>query len=526
MRALLCNSFILLTFVPAGAQVIVSLGSGAATKGGSVALNISLAAAAGGQPADFQWTMSYASADVASVSVSAGSDLNAASKSLSCSHMATSTTCVAYGINENSIVNGVSATVIVNIAPAAPDANVPVSIGRVFVSNGAGGEMSGTASGGTISVSQPSPSLSGVSCVSGAVSSPGSVSCTVTLSGPAASGGAGVTLSSSDAQVLVPASVSVPAASASAGFTATVAAVSASQTAILTATAGTTSKTFSLAILPVQGVPAVVVIDANVSRDQSSGAVLVSPEFSTTSRNELVLAFIGAGKAPGIAVRSVSADGLTLALVGRTNVQSGTVEIWRAFSPAVLKDVTVTASLSANVHSSMTVMSFSGVDSSGTSGSGAIGALGSGQNPAGAPMATLNTTRMGSLVIGAGDDIGRAVARTPGAGQTIVHQYLANSVGDTFWVQMIDKPTAVSGSPAAISDTTPPGDPYNLEICEILPALAPALVGQAAHSQAVPTTVQSGPASLPASTSGARLTLADAATGIGETHAVQGAWRL
>ena len=44
----------------------------------------------------------------------------------------------------------------------------------------------------------------------------------------------------------------------------------------------------------------------------------------------------------------------------------------------MLSGVTVTATLSQKVDSSITVMSFSGVNTSGTNGSGAIGALGSG----------------------------------------------------------------------------------------------------------------------------------------------------
>ncbi len=75
-------------------------------------------------------------------------------------------------------------------------------------------------------------------------------------------------------------------------------------------------------------------------------------------------------------------------------------------------------------------MSFSGVDTSGTNGSGAIGATGTGNAKRGAPTASLVTTRNGSWVFGVGNDFDNAIARTPAAGQSVVHQDLA-PVGDT-----------------------------------------------------------------------------------------------
>ena len=156
--------------------------------------------------------------------------------------------------------------------------------------------------------------------------------------------------------------------------------------------------------------------------------------------------------------------------VVRTNVQSGTAEIWRAFAAAPLSNVTVAATLSQSVVSSLTVMSFAGVDPSGSSGSGAIGATSGANSTSGAPTASLVTTRANSWVFGVGNDYDRAVARTPGAGQSLVHQYLA-PVGDTYWVQMQSGPTAVSGSRVTLNDTAPTTDRYNLSICEVLPAV-------------------------------------------------------
>jgi hypothetical protein len=218
-----------------------------------------------------------------------------------------------------------------------------------------------------------------------------------------------------------------------------------------------------------QGTPGIA-IDATIWRDQSTSPI-TTPAFSTTSGNELLLAFVATDYLSGTntTVTGVSGGGLTWALVRRTNVQSGTSEIWRAFAPAPLSNVTVTATLSHNVSASLTVMSFKGVDTTGTNGSGAIGATGSGNSRRGAPTASLVTTRNSSWVLGVGNDYDNATSRTPGASQVLVHQYLA-PVGDTYWVQRQNAATATSGTTVTINDTAPTTDRYNLTICEVLPS--------------------------------------------------------
>ena len=105
-----------------------------------------------------------------------------------------------------------------------------------------------------------------------------------------------------------------------------------------------------------------------------------------------------------------------------------------------MTNATVTATLSQSVAAFVTVMSFKGVDTTGTNGSGAIGATASGAAASGAPTATLTTTRANSIVVGIGDDWDSATARTAGPNQTVVQQYLA-TIGDTFWVQQINTPS-------------------------------------------------------------------------------------
>jgi len=318
----------------------------------------------------------------------------------------------------------------------------------------------------------PTAALAGMSCNSTSVTGPGSDYCTVSLTSAAPSGGFKVNLSSNNSAVTVPASVTVAQNTTSAGFTATANSVTSTQSVTLTASANSVSKTFGITVKPSSGTATGITRDVNVSQDQNTASSTVSsPAFSTANSNELLLAFISTDSlgSPNTTVQSVSGAGLTWVLVVRTNVQGGTSEIWRAFAPAVLKNVSVTATLSQTVVSSMTVMTFSGVAATGTYGSGAIGAIGSGYASSGAPTATLKTTHNNSLVVGVGNDFDNAIPRVPVAGQSLVHQRLS-STQDTYWVQILNGPTLSSGTSVTVSDTAPSSDQYNLSICEILAA--------------------------------------------------------
>lgn len=248
----------------------------------------------------------------------------------------------------------------------------------------------------------------------------------------------------------------------------------------------------------------VISIDAKISGDQSAASTTVAtPAFTTSSSNELLLAFVASDYNSGTntTVRSISGAGLTWVLAIRTNVQSGTAEIWRAFASVPLTNVSVTATLSQSAAASITVMSFSGVDTSGTNGSGAVGATAGANGSSGAPTASLVTTRANSWIFGVGNDFDNAIGRTPGTGQSLVHQYLA-TVGDTYWVQMQNGSTAVSGTQVTVNDTAPTTDRYNLSICEVLPST----------SGGTSTWSISGTISPVSAGSGAMVTLSGAAT--------------
>ncbi|HEX3153216.1 MAG TPA: IPT/TIG domain-containing protein [Candidatus Angelobacter sp.] len=241
--------------------------------------------------------------------------------------------------------------------------------------------------------------------------------------------------------------------------------------------------------------PGGVAIDQIIVADgTSTGTTRATASFSTTATNELLLAFISSGKgtATTTTVTGVSGASLTWVLVQRTNTQLGTAEIWRAFAPAVLSKVTVTATFSQSVQSSMTVVSFTGVDTTGTNGSGAIGATATANAASGSPSATLTTTRANSVVFGVGDDPTAKVARTLGTNQSLVHQLLCSVSGQTctLWVQQVPTLVPAAGTSVAINDTAPTADAYNLSLVEVRPvAVAPTITSLTPASGPIGTSV-------------------------------------
>ena len=201
----------------------------------------------------------------------------------------------------------------------------------------------------------------------------------------------------------------------------------------------------------------------------SASTSVTTNTFSTASPNELLLAFIASdASASGMTVTGVTGGGVTWSLVRRTNAQMGTSEVWRAFATSQLSSASVTATLAQSVVASITVVTFTGADTSSSNGLGAIGATASASAGSGAPTASLVTTRNNSWVFGVGNDYTSPTARTPGAGQILVHQLLSTS-GDTYWVQQQNNTTPLQGTTVTINDIAPTGDSYNLTAVEVLP---------------------------------------------------------
>ncbi|HET8559507.1 MAG TPA: Ig-like domain-containing protein [Marmoricola sp.] len=211
-------------------------------------------------------------------------------------------------------------------------------------------------------------------------------------------------------------------------------------------------------------------VDTLVTTHQTAASgTISSPRFSTTTRNELLVAFAGSD-GPTTASQSyssVTGAGVTWKLRQRANGQAGSAEVWTAAAADTLTNAQVTATRARSGYvGSLTVVAFSGADTS------VDGAAAGASAASGAPTVRLTTTADGSWVWGVGDDWDRAVARTLPAGQTLVDQYLA-SVGDTFWVQRHDAPTASAGTSVTVNDTAPTTDRWNLAAIEVRPAAPP-----------------------------------------------------
>src|SRR5439155_23363468 len=128
----------------------------------------------------------------------------------------------------------------------------------------------------------------------------------------------------------------------------------------------------------------------------------------------------------------------------------------------------ITAILAQSASASLTVITLKGVDSSGTYGAGAIGAIKAANGSKTAPSTSLTTTRTGSWVLAVGNDWDGATARTLGSNQTLVHQFLATASSDTFWTQRLTNAVPASGTTVVINDTAPTNHRWNLALVEVL----------------------------------------------------------
>jgi beta-lactam-binding protein with PASTA domain len=204
------------------------------------------------------------------------------------------------------------------------------------------------------------------------------------------------------------------------------------------------------------------IVDQVVFSDGNS--TRTTPSFSTTAANELLLAFVGSDGPAAANSQTVTVTGAGLAwtLVRRANTQAGTSEVWQAKAIARLTNVTVKSTQSmTGFRQSLTVVTFRGASG--------IGASAAANAATGAPSVTLATTKANALVYGVGTDWDRAVARTLGSSQVMVHQSVVTAVGATFWVQRRNAAVPSAGTSVEINCTAPTNDRWNLVGVEIVP---------------------------------------------------------
>ena len=213
--------------------------------------------------------------------------------------------------------------------------------------------------------------------------------------------------------------------------------------------------------------PATLTVNAGASGPQidakgtATGTSTATVSVSTPTAGDLVVAFVaGDGPSSGGQTATVSGGGLTWSLVGRTNTELGTSEIWSARATGTLSAAAIKASLTKTGDTvSLTVVAYSGASG--------VGASKGASASTGAPTGSLTTTQAGSWVFAVGNDWDHATNRTLGPNQTLVSEATV-SAGDTYWVQSTTAPTASAGTPVTINDTAPATDRWNLELIEIL----------------------------------------------------------
>ena len=215
----------------------------------------------------------------------------------------------------------------------------------------------------------------------------------------------------------------------------------------------------SNAVIPTAVGP--ITVDRTVFTDGTG--TMTSPSLTTTTANDLIVAFVAGDGPPGASNQAftVSGAGLTWTLAKRSNTQSGDCEIWWARASGTLSSQTVQATPTvSSFHGSLTVIAFAKA-----AGIGVTAAAGA---ATGAPDLSLANTGAGSWVYAVGNDWDSAVARTPVSGQAIVHQRVDTAVGDTFWVQSTSAPNTAAGT-VDIHDSAPTGDQWNYAGVEVLP---------------------------------------------------------
>ncbi|HET9411235.1 MAG TPA: Ig-like domain-containing protein, partial [Candidatus Saccharimonadales bacterium] len=213
-------------------------------------------------------------------------------------------------------------------------------------------------------------------------------------------------------------------------------------------------------------------LDKKVTKKQTTAASsITAPTFSTTTGNQLFLAFIAVDGPAGTGtqnISSVTGGGLTWTLRKRANAPgSGSSEIWQAVATTAKSNVSVKATMAKTGYvGQLTVATFTGANLSQN------GAVAGASATSGAASISLTTTRQNSWVWGVGNDWDRAVARTLGPNQTKVDETVNRTIGDTQWVQRQNNFTPAAGTSVAISTTAPTNDRWNLVAIEIPNAVA------------------------------------------------------
>ena len=162
-------------------SVALSVSSGSGSSGGSVNLSISLNAT-GTAPVAVEWTLGWSTADISSALVTIGPAGTSAGKQVSCSSASGMSTCILWGINSNTISNGVIATVAFTISGSTVNTSSAIQLSSGAAAASTGASLSTSTTGSTVTIQQAAATFS----ISGTIS-PGGSGTMVMLTGTASS---------------------------------------------------------------------------------------------------------------------------------------------------------------------------------------------------------------------------------------------------------------------------------------------------------------------------------------------------
>ncbi len=243
-----------------------------------------------------------------------------------------------------------------------------------------------------------------------------------------------------------------------------------SATGTQSATFGTSASLWEAIIVTYSGG---VVLDADVTGTGNGVNSITTAALTTVGTNELLLAFDYESQ-NGSNISSITTTGVTtwtttgLSASPNGLAANGFAEIWRVFAAAVVTAQTTTVNFSGSnfPQANAIVAAFIGAATTGTNGSGAIGATATATGSSTAPSVTLTTTTAKSLVVGV---IAHADNNTLTAGtaQILVEVKNAGTFATTDFLRQNDV-TTVAGTNVTINGTIT-SNPWAAAALEILP---------------------------------------------------------
>ena len=245
--------FLTISQAVALAQTVSLSGSlGTGISGGTATVNLNLTTSGGAQPAAIEWTTTYSTTDISSISVTAAGTAAAAGKTVICSYGTGTAICILYAMNQAVIADGLAAQISVNLTSTTAAATA-LSFSAPVASTPDGTDIAATASGAQIAIgSPPVPTTFSLACAPNTFANPANGSCTVSLSNAAPVGGFTVSLSSNSNALTVPASITVASGATNGSFSAQGAAVAIQTNAIITGTYNGIQQTTSVTLTPPQ----------------------------------------------------------------------------------------------------------------------------------------------------------------------------------------------------------------------------------------------------------------------------------